>query len=90
MPAIAAQHCIVVMDPIDEIKPHKDTTLAMLLAAQDAAGRSVTLEQGDLWLRDGVAMGRAPDLQRARRSRTTGSRCGEPSAARASAISTRS
>ena len=46
------------MDPIDEIKPAKDTTLAMLLAAQKRGWELWYAEQRDLWLRDGVAFGR--------------------------------
>ena len=49
---------LVVMDPIDEIKPAKDTTLAMLLAAQKRGWELWYAEQRDLWLRDGVAYGR--------------------------------
>ena len=49
----------VVMDPIDHIKPAKDTTLAMMLAAQRRGDELHYLGLGDLWLRDGVAMGRA-------------------------------
>src|SRR5262245_19565863 len=49
---------LVVMDPIDEIKPVKDTTLAMLLAAQKRGWELWYAEQRDLWLRDGVAHGR--------------------------------
>src|SRR5678810_45891 len=49
---------LVVMDPIDEIKPAKDTTLAMLLAAQKRGWELWYAEQRDLWLRDGVAFGR--------------------------------
>jgi glutathione synthase len=49
----------VVMDPIERIKPRKDTTLAMLLAAQQRGWELHYLELEDLWLRDGVAMGRA-------------------------------
>ena len=45
----------VVMDPIDDIKPKKDTTLAMLLAAQRRGWRVSYLEMRDLWLRDGIA-----------------------------------
>jgi glutathione synthase len=52
----------VVMDPIEDIKPQKDTTLAMLLAAQRRGWELHYLELGDLWLRDGVAMGRARPL----------------------------
>ncbi len=53
----------VVMDPIEHIKPHKDTSLAMLLAAQRRGWSLHYLEMGDLWLRDGVAMGRARPLE---------------------------
>jgi glutathione synthase len=53
-----ATRLIVVMDPIDSIKPAKDTTLAMLLAAQKRGWELWYAEQRDLWLRDGVASGR--------------------------------
>ena len=50
------------MDPIGDVKYAKDTTLAMLLAAQ-AKGLELTyLEQGDLSLRDGAAFGRMRSL----------------------------
>ncbi|MFL6619331.1 MAG: glutathione synthase [Povalibacter sp.] len=49
---------IVVMDPINSIKPAKDTTLAMLLAAQKRGWELWYAEQQDLYLRDGVAFGR--------------------------------
>lgn len=48
----------VVMDPIGSIKPYKDTTLALMLAAQKRGWQLVYFELGDLWLRDGVAWGR--------------------------------
>jgi glutathione synthase len=47
----------VVMDPIDHVKFEKDTTLAMLLAAQARGWSLHYLEQGDLRLRDGIAEG---------------------------------
>jgi glutathione synthase len=53
-----APRVLVVMDPIDEIKPVKDTTLAMLLAAQKRGWELWYAEQRDLWLRDGVPRGR--------------------------------
>jgi len=53
----------VVMDPITDIKYAKDSTLAMLLAAQADGFELRYLEQGDLWLRDGVACARARPLQ---------------------------
>jgi glutathione synthase len=52
----------VVMDPIASIKYAKDSTLAMLLAAQARGFDLAYLEQGDLSLRDGRAMGRIRPL----------------------------
>jgi glutathione synthase len=49
----------VVMDPIGAIKPYKDTTLALMLAAQARGWTLLYFELGDLWLRDGAAYGRA-------------------------------
>jgi glutathione synthase len=45
------------MDPIGAITYAKDTTLAMLLAAQERGFELVYLEQRDLLLRDGLAIG---------------------------------
>ncbi|HUP92780.1 MAG TPA: glutathione synthase [Solimonas sp.] len=52
----------VVMDPIGAIAPYKDTTLALLLAAQKRGWALQYFEMHDIWLRDGVAMGRARPL----------------------------
>ncbi|MGH8378999.1 MAG: glutathione synthase [Gammaproteobacteria bacterium] len=52
----------VVMDPIGAIKPAKDTTLAMLLAAQARGWPLYYLEQPDLYLQDGEARGRTRRL----------------------------
>jgi glutathione synthase len=52
----------VVMDPIAAIAYAKDSTLAMLLAAQERGFTLGYLEQGDLLLRDGVAYGRMRPL----------------------------
>ncbi|HUR40409.1 MAG TPA: glutathione synthase [Verrucomicrobiae bacterium] len=49
----------VVMDPIESIKPYKDTTLALMLAAQTRGWTLLYFQLGDLWLRDGAAYGRA-------------------------------
>lgn len=45
----------VVMDPIERIKPHKDTTLAMLLEGQRRGWQLHYMEKGDLYLRSGEA-----------------------------------
>ncbi len=52
----------VVMDPIQNIKPYKDTTLAMLLEAQDRGWSIHYLEMGDLSVRDGIAYGNSRSL----------------------------
>ena len=52
----------VVMDPIDAIKYAKDSTLAMLLAAQARGFELSYMELRDMSLRDGVAYGRARPL----------------------------
>jgi len=57
----------VVMDPIDAIHYAKDSTLAMLLAAQARGWALCYLEQRDLSLRDGVAWGRVRPLSVAAR-----------------------
>jgi glutathione synthase len=53
----------VVMDPIEDIKYAKDSTLAMLLAARKRGFEVWYLTQPDLYLRDGVARGRARPLE---------------------------
>jgi len=47
----------VVMDPIETIKPKKDSTLAMLLAAQRAGWAIAYFLQQDLLVRDGAPIG---------------------------------
>jgi len=53
----------VVMDPIGDIKFHKDSTLAMLQAAQRRGWSLRYMEMPDLYCRDGVAMARQIPLQ---------------------------
>ncbi len=67
----------VVMDPIGQIKPAKDTTLGMLLAAQDRGWELHYAEQRHLWLRDGQAMGRLAPLS-VRNDPAAWSTLGEP------------
>lgn len=45
----------IVMDPIADIKPRKDTTLAMMLAAQSLGATLFYMEQDDLYIKDGAA-----------------------------------
>jgi len=54
---------LVVMDPIESINPKKDSTLAMLLAAQLRGWEIDYAELKDLSLRDGVAWGSVASLQ---------------------------
>ncbi len=53
----------VVMDPIDQINFKKDTTLALLLAAQDKGWQLVYMEQADLYLEQGIAKAYGRPLQ---------------------------
>ncbi len=47
----------IVMDPIETITPKKDSSLAMLLAAQGRGHEIVYFEQADLRITDGIARG---------------------------------
>ncbi len=47
----------IVMDPIASIHYKKDTSLAMMMAAQERGWSLFYMEQSDLYLKDGVAMG---------------------------------
>ncbi len=53
----------VVMDPIASITPHKDTTLALLLAAAAEGWELFYMELQDLFLEDNKAMGQLYELQ---------------------------
>ncbi len=53
----------VVMDPIDAINYKKDSTLAMLLAAQTRGWELHYMEQSDLYLHNGDAMARMANLR---------------------------
>jgi glutathione synthase len=53
----------VVMDPIETIKPKKDSTLAMLLAAQRRGWQCVYFRQDDLAVRDGAPLGHGRQLR---------------------------
>jgi len=52
----------VVMDPIESIQPAKDSTLAMLLAAQNRGWTLVYFRQNDLAVRDGVPLARGVQI----------------------------
>jgi len=56
----------VVMDPIQSINFKKDSTLAMLLAAQARDWELFYIEQKDLYIENGTAMAHASPLQVAR------------------------
>jgi glutathione synthase len=45
----------IVMDPIETIRPEKDSTLAMMLAAQKRGWSMMTMDTTDLRIRDGKA-----------------------------------
>lgn len=52
----------VVMDPVESIKVHKDSSFAMLLEAQRRGWSLYYLQLADLFVRDGVAWGCATEL----------------------------
>ncbi len=57
----------VVMDPLEGIKPAKDSTLAMLLAAQARGWDLIYFQQNGLAVRDGQPSRSGLDHQRAGR-----------------------
>ncbi|MBM4221815.1 MAG: glutathione synthase, partial [Gammaproteobacteria bacterium] len=48
----------VLMDPVDQLHPAKDSTIAMLRAAARRGCPTWYFEQHDLWVRDGRAEAR--------------------------------
>jgi glutathione synthase len=53
----------VLMDPLETIKPAKDSTIAMLKAAARRGCEVLVFGQGDLWSRDGRAFARLTPLE---------------------------
>ncbi len=53
----------IVMDPIQDIHPHKDSSLAMLLEAEKRGWDLYYMEMSDLFLSQGVVQGRTHRLQ---------------------------
>lgn len=51
------------MDPLESINPKKDTSLALMLEAQDRGWQVVYLEMKDLFLRSGKAEGRMREVK---------------------------
>jgi glutathione synthase len=60
---VSSRNLAVIMDPIESIKPHKDSSLAMLLEAQNRGWKIHYGQLNDIWLRDGQAFGRLTRLQ---------------------------
>lgn len=52
----------IVMDPIQSIIPYKDTTFAMMLAAQKRGHKLQYMELNDLYLRDGEARAQCQEV----------------------------
>lgn len=53
----------IVMDPIHSIDYKKDSSLAMLMAAQELGWSLSYMEQSDLYLKDGIAIGLMRELR---------------------------
>ena len=58
-----SKRLVVVMDPIETVKFAKDSTLAILVAAQRRGWQILYATLGDLYLRDGIAWGRLAPLE---------------------------
>lgn len=52
-----------VCDPVEDFKPYKDTTFALMLAAQARGWDLVVFGVADLWVKDGTAHGRGRRLK---------------------------
>jgi hypothetical protein len=59
---VSSRNLAVIMDPIESIKPHKDSSLAMLLEAQCRGWQIHYGQLNDIWLRDGQDFGRLTRL----------------------------
>ncbi|MGH8203672.1 MAG: glutathione synthase, partial [Steroidobacteraceae bacterium] len=75
----------VLMDPLESVKPAKDSTIAMLKAAARRGCETLAFGQGDLWSRDGRAFARLSPIE------VTGDgadwyRAGEPAARELSGV----
>ena len=60
---MSGRQLAVIMDPIESIKPHKDSSLAMLVEAQTRGWKIHYAELQDIGLRDGEAIGRLRALK---------------------------
>jgi glutathione synthase len=60
---VSMRKLAVIMDPIQSIQPHKDSSLAMLLEAQIRGWQIHCGGLNDIWLRDGQAFGRLNRLK---------------------------
>lgn len=63
MNSLKPKRLVVVMDPIESVKFAKDSTLAILFAAQRRGWQVFYATLGDLYLRDGIAWGSLAPLE---------------------------
>ena len=59
----ARSRLAVLMDPLETIKPAKDSTIAMLRASAQRGCETLVFGQGDLWTRDGRAFARLAPIE---------------------------
>ncbi len=59
----ARSRLAVLMDPLETIKPAKDSTIAMLRASAQRGCETLVFGQGDLWTRDGRAWARFTPIE---------------------------
>ncbi len=53
----------VLMDPIETIKPYKDSTFAMMLAAQEMGHNVQYFKQSDMFVENGIAYVTSQDIK---------------------------
>jgi glutathione synthase len=60
---MSGKRLTVIMDPMESIKPYKDSSLALLLEAQGSGWEIFYGQLKDIWLRDGEAFGRLTRIE---------------------------
>ena len=61
-------HLALIIDPLESLKPAKDSSIAIMRAAAERGHTVSTIAAGSLLLREGVVLGRAQQLHIAPRA----------------------
>ncbi len=65
---MSSRKLVSIMDPIESIRPHKDSSLAMLVQAQSRGWEIYEAGLSDIWLKNGTAFGNLTPLKVADRT----------------------